>query len=394
MDDTEANGKESLDDDVNLSSSDSSPTRLPAIPFHPRFRITVPDAVKNGEVLQFTVKVYKWDEDVEIIEITREFGDLEWLHHNIITQNNIDGLIVPPLPHRPEVDAKSAESKSKKKLGTDSRIVVPDEYTKDCKQFEKYIKLLLTHDTFGKDGNLEKFLCTKEPPVRTKVNQGFFSKMTNAVESARKEHHRDIDDFFTKKREWCSGYSKAIKEAYHNFNKVVISQHRLASSYSKLTKALQLGGVNRDLTSLTVNKYLTMLSEATDNIKHGLEVLSKNDEKTLLFQLELYARYIDSVKDMLFRRTCLLVEYEDSNNVLDKAKAAKRKAAEEAKLAAETRYEMCCDNARREFRLFLQARMMAYQDGLTAFAESQIKTARDTYTLLAKTMTVLKQSEF
>jgi hypothetical protein len=46
-----------------------------------------------------------------------------------------------------------------------------------------------------------------------------------------------------------------------------------------------------------------------------------------------------------------------------------------------------------QLKMFLQARMLAYQDGLVAFCESQIKTARDTYTLLAKTMTVLKQSE-
>ena len=46
-----------------------------------------------------------------------------------------------------------------------------------------------------------------------------------------------------------------------------------------------------------------------------------------------------------------------------------------------------------QFKLFLQSRMLAYQDGLTNYAESQIKTARDTYTLLAKTMTGLKQMD-
>lgn len=44
------------------------------------------------------------------------------------------------------------------------------------------------------------------------------------------------------------------------------------------------------------------------------------------FQLDLHARYMDSVKDMLFRRTCLLVDYEDANRALEKAKPAKRKA--------------------------------------------------------------------
>ena len=36
----------------------------------------------------------QWDEDIEVSDITREYGDIEWLHHNIITQNNIDGIIV------------------------------------------------------------------------------------------------------------------------------------------------------------------------------------------------------------------------------------------------------------------------------------------------------------
>ncbi|XP_052795207.1 sorting nexin-5-like [Mya arenaria] len=384
---------EKLDDDVDLSSHQSSPSRLSAVPFIPKFRVTVPEAVKNGENLQFTIKVYKWDDDREVSEVERDYGDIEWLHHNIITQNNIDGIIVPPLPHRPEVDAKSAESKSRKQLGNDSKIVIPDEFSRDCRQIEKYLRMLLAHESCGKDGNIEKFLCEKEAPVKTKVNHGFFSRMSSAVETARKEHHRDIDEYFTKKREWCSSYSKAIKEMSADFNKMINTQHRLAGGYGELSTALQQGGVNRDLPTLTINKYLTRLSEATENTKHGLEVLCKNDETTLGFQLDLYSRYIDSVKDMLFRRTRLLVDYEDANKALDKAKPAKRTAAEEAKHDAETKYEMCCDNARREFKLFLQARTLAYQDGLVSYAESQVKTARDTYTLLAKTMTVLKQTD-
>ena len=40
---------------------------------------------------------FQWDEDIEVSDITREYGDIEWLHHNIITQNNIDGIIVSTL---------------------------------------------------------------------------------------------------------------------------------------------------------------------------------------------------------------------------------------------------------------------------------------------------------
>jgi len=384
-------GRASPDDDVDLSSPESSPQKLAPVQFHPKFSVTVPDATKNGDVLQFTIKVYKHDNASLVTEINREYGDVLWLHHNLITQNNIDGIIVPPLPVRPEVDAKAAESKSKKQLGKDCHVVVPDEFNKDCRQMQKYLSMMLSHDSFGKDVNLHKFLTEKEAPTRTKVVQGFLSKMSSAVESARKEHHRDIDDYFTKKRDWCTNYSKAIKETSANFSKMTNAQQRLGTSYGSLATELQLGTTERDEATLTIQKSFNKLSEATDNSKRGWEVLAKNDETTLGYQLELYSRYIDSVKDMLFKRTCILVDYEDANKALDKAKPAKRQAAEDAKLAAETRYEMCCDNARREFKTFLQTRMLAYQEGMTAFADSQIKTARDTYTLLAKTMTVLKQ---
>jgi len=36
----------------------------------------------------------QWSEDREVAEVLRDFGDIEWLQHNIITQINIDGIIV------------------------------------------------------------------------------------------------------------------------------------------------------------------------------------------------------------------------------------------------------------------------------------------------------------
>jgi hypothetical protein len=71
-DDPESNGKESPDDDVDLSSPESSPSRLSAVPFHPLYRVTVPDAVKNGDVLQFTIKVYKVSSEEVYLSSTYE----------------------------------------------------------------------------------------------------------------------------------------------------------------------------------------------------------------------------------------------------------------------------------------------------------------------------------
>ena len=42
-------------------------------------------------------------------------------------------------------------------------------------------------------------------------------------------------------------------------------------------------------------------------------------------------------------------------------------------------------------KLFLQQRLLSFEEGMTSFAESQIKTARDTYTLLMASLSAIKQ---
>ena len=46
-------------------------------------------------------------------------------------------LQVPPLPLKPVVEAKGAENKSKQKLGNTSKVLIGDEFHKDCRGLEK-----------------------------------------------------------------------------------------------------------------------------------------------------------------------------------------------------------------------------------------------------------------
>nr|KAG5698813.1 hypothetical protein BaRGS_019665 [Batillaria attramentaria] len=69
--------------------------------------------------------------------VTRQFEDLEWLHHQLVTGNETNGIIVPPLPDKPESDPKSAESKAKKQLGPDCHVLKPDDFDLECKSVEK-----------------------------------------------------------------------------------------------------------------------------------------------------------------------------------------------------------------------------------------------------------------
>lgn len=46
---------------------------------------------------------------------------------------------MPPLPPRPVVKPHDAESKSKKQLGNSSKVLIADEFYKDCKSLERLV---------------------------------------------------------------------------------------------------------------------------------------------------------------------------------------------------------------------------------------------------------------
>uniref|UniRef100_A0A8W8LBF9 PX domain-containing protein n=1 Tax=Magallana gigas TaxID=29159 RepID=A0A8W8LBF9_MAGGI len=327
-------------------------------PFQPLYSVKVPDAVKNGDVLQFTIHVVKKDSK-DSDEIVREYDDIEWLQHCLMTEDGVVGCIIPPLPPRPEYDAKAAESKTKKQLGSDANVIMADEFHKDCRNVERYLNMVISHEVFGKSEILKKFLCEKEAAVKTKLKKSLFMRVSQAVDEARKGQHK-------------------------------ARVTRLANCYGQLTTSIKESIPYKDEVQSEINKYLVVLSEGVDNAKHGLEVMSRNDEKTLGVHLDLYSKYMESVKEMLFRRTCLMVSYEEANKALEKAKPNKREAAEEHKQNIEKAFEECSDSAKRELKSFRQQRILTFGEGLTNFVEAQIRTSRDTITLLLRTLNTIK----
>ncbi|XP_060080085.1 sorting nexin-5-like [Ylistrum balloti] len=363
-------------------------------PIKPLFSVKVPDAVKNGEILQFNIKVLKTDTDEEICTVSRQYEDLEWLQHCLMTENEISGLILPPLPARPETDAKAAEKNTKKQLGTSTNVLMADEFHSHCHSVEKYLVLVLEHEVLGRDKEtLSNFLCQQEAPIRAKLKRGIMSRLSSVVEEARKGQHRDIDEFFHKQREWSTEYSKGAKETSQNFNRMLIAQIRLAGCYGHLATSMSAMDVYRDATSVQMNMLLSKIAEGMEDYKRGMEVLCTNDERTLGRMLDLYDRYMDSVKEMLFRRTSLLVTYEDASKALEKAKPVKKAAAEEAKASSRKAYESCSTVAKKELKSFMQQRIISFEGGLSLFAECRIKTARDTYTLLVRTLKAVKEMD-
>ncbi|KAF8769937.1 Sorting nexin-32 like protein [Argiope bruennichi] len=356
---------------VSGFSTSSSP--IPPEPFEPLFSVKFSGTVeKDGDVVKYTIKSKMISDDSTYV-VQRQYEDFMWLEHCLLTANPLPGLIVPPLPPKPAITSEMAEAKSKKQLGSHTKTLIGDQFNKDYEV-------------------LTKFLTEKEPPPRAKIKRGIFSRISESLEG-RKSTHKDCEEFFQKERDWISKYSVQIKETNEAFCSVVYSQQRLCSVLGHLATALTLSRGSNEPIAKIETKLCSLFSEALEDARHGLQVLSYNDENTLGAYLSLYASYIDSEKEMLSQRTHLLVEYENANKALDKAKPHKKQMAEEAKLAAEKAFEDCSDVARQEIKQFHRRRVNMFQESLEKFAEAQLRNARDVNAMLAKSLTKIKQFE-
>ena len=67
------------------------------VPFQRLYAVTVTDPVKNGDIVEYSVKTVKLSDDTEVI-VTRQYDDFEYLHHRLLMQNPSDGIIVSISP--------------------------------------------------------------------------------------------------------------------------------------------------------------------------------------------------------------------------------------------------------------------------------------------------------
>ena len=81
--------------------------------------------------------------------IQREYDDFEFLNHVLTSSYDVTGVIVPPLPPRPALDASAAEARAKRQLGQATKNVRSDDFEAECRALDKYLLDLLAHPLFG-----------------------------------------------------------------------------------------------------------------------------------------------------------------------------------------------------------------------------------------------------
>ncbi|XP_053201206.1 sorting nexin-5-like isoform X1 [Panonychus citri] len=315
----------------NVSTSSSS--EVAQEPFRPKYKVKVStnSITKDGEsvIYKLTTTSLMDESSGKEWKVERIYDDLQQLNQSLTASVAPGyGLIMPPLPEESMTNPLHAKEKSREKLGPNTRTLIGDEWYKDCWQIQEYLRLLLNHPIFGHDKIWEQFLCSLNPPPRVKLpkSSNILGKLSENIDSRGRSTHKDCEEYFQKERDWANQYSHAIKSTSKAFNSIINARLKLCGSLSHLSTTLNLNipGSSENQSNRQAMKFGNLFSIAIDDYQRGLEVINFNDEATLGSSFDLWSRYIETEKEMLNRRTGLMIEYEKSNRNLDKAKPHKR----------------------------------------------------------------------
>ncbi|XP_019132220.1 sorting nexin-6 [Larimichthys crocea] len=335
--------------------------------------IKVTEALKDGDTLTFLLVSQKVSGTGEY-HVARTYDDFEWLQQHLFSQEDvpgIQGVIFPPLPAKAQVNASA---KVVKQLG----FLALEEWQPYCKALEAFLRQIAAHSILSKNKAVEIFLTSSDPPGRQRIKKNIFNRLSQAVEGMRKEGHKDVDEFFQTERDHNLLLTGCTKTAAEKFLDVVLTEQKIAVACGHFSAALHLCvEPGEDPDKQAFSKACVKLSEVFDSMKKNMTSVAENNLNTLGLGLDLESRYQEAEKEMLFRRTCKLVELEAARKNAEKAKPVKKAAMEEVKKAAETEFEHICGVAKQEIAHFHGVRVEMLRQSLVEWCEKQLLTAKE-----------------
>ncbi|XP_061114652.1 sorting nexin-6 [Conger conger] len=351
--------------------------------------IRVSEAMRSEDLLLFVVKSQELSGNKEH-RVERTFEDFEWLQHCLFTQDEVPGLqgiIFPPLPAKPAYSQSNLQAKLLKQLGF---LAMGEDWKPYCIALQRYLQLGAAHSTLGTNTAWHSFLTVTDPPGKQRLRKGLFSRLSQAVEGKWKENHKDVDDFFQSERDDNLTLTVLTRAAAEKFIEVVLNEQKIAVACGHFSTSLHLVTGQEDPVLVAFSKVCLKLSEVIDIVKKNFESVAENNIYTLGLAFDLDLRYQEAEREMLFRRTCKLVELENANRNAEKAKSIKKPTMEEIKKTAEKEFDHISAVAKLEIEKFHRMRVEAFQQSLVQWCESQLSTARETCALLSQQLTALR----
>uniref|UniRef100_A0A665X8N3 Si:dkey-28n18.9 n=1 Tax=Echeneis naucrates TaxID=173247 RepID=A0A665X8N3_ECHNA len=312
--------------------------------------IRVTDVLNDEGMLTFLIVSQKLSGTGEY-HVDRTYDDFEWLQQLLFSQEEvpgIQGVIVStlfPLHSVLYLTCKPAQTVSGSGKSAVYCFLGLGEWQPYRKALETFLQQVASHNILNKNKALEIFLTSTDPPGRQRARKNIFNWLSQAVEEMRKEGHKDVDEFFQTQRDLnlvLTGHSKNL-DVTTCF--MLCSYAEIALACGHFSAALHLCVEAGDDPDNATPLSCLLKMNAYEYFIH----VAENNVSTLGLGLDLESRYLEAEKEMLFRRTCKLVELETAKRNAEKAKSVK-KAMEEVKKAAETEFDQICGVAKKEVK--------------------------------------------
>uniref|UniRef100_A0A8C2ZNY3 Sorting nexin n=1 Tax=Cyclopterus lumpus TaxID=8103 RepID=A0A8C2ZNY3_CYCLU len=368
-----------------------------ALPLQPRavnvdlqtdatLQVDISDALSERDKVKFTVHTkstlpnFKQNE----FSVVRQHEEFIWLHDSFVENEEYAGYIIPPAPPRPDFDASREKLQ---KLGEGEGSMTKEEFTKMKQELEaEYLaifkKTVAMHEVFlcrvaahpvlRKDLNFHVFLeYNQDLSVRGKNKkeklEDFFKNVVKSADGVLVAGVKDVDDFFEHEKTFLLEYHNRVKDASAKSDRMIRSHKNAADD------------INRILRCFVHVRLVKVSVAALQKIESRV---AADEDLKLADLLKYYLRESQAAKDLLYRRSRALVDYENANKALDKARAKNRDV-----LQAETSQQLCChkfekisESAKQELIDFKTRRVAAFRKNLVELAELELKHAKVTMT--------------
>ncbi|XP_076442278.1 sorting nexin-6-like [Babylonia areolata] len=372
--------------------------------------VDISDSLSERDKVKFTVhtKTTLPQFHRHEMSVVRQHEEFVWLHDRFVENEDYAGIVIPPAPPRPDFDASREKLQ---RLGEGEATMTKDEFMKMKQELEAeylatfkktvamhegFLQRLAAHPVLRQDVNFEVFLQYEgDLSIRGKNKKeklgGFFNRLSKTVDEQLLSGQKDVDDFFEQEKHFLVAYHSKLKDATARSDKMTRIHKNMADSYIQISTGLV---VLATIENTQLNRTFTRVAEALEKARKLEGRVASDEDLKLSDTLRYYVRDTSAVKDVLYRRTRSLADYEAANKALDKARTKNKEVHQ-----AEKHQEQCCnkfekisDVAKKEIVEFKTRRIMYFKKQLVDLAELELRHAKAQVQLLKNCITALDDS--
>ncbi|KAI3422205.1 hypothetical protein GPALN_012736 [Globodera pallida] len=373
--------------------------------------VNITDALSEREKVKYTVQAKTNSPEFTKTEmsVVREHDEFIWLHNCLEDNEDYAGFIIPPAPPRPDFDASREKLQ---KLGEGESTMTKDEFLKIKQELEQeylatfkktvalhemFLCRLASHLVFQKDQNFRVFLeYENELSVRSRNKKelvgSIFKRFTQTADEVFLSGQKDIDDFFEHEKNYLVEYHTHIKEATARADKVCRIRQNVADTYARISHGLEkLGQLEAASGEKEFGQFLGKVTASFEKLKKAEARVGTDEELKEVDTLRYFLWETQAAKNLLYRRTRCLANYEAANKNLERSRARNRDIPKAESEQAESckKFEDISKLARRELVNLNNTRIAAFKKSLSELAELEVKQSKAKIAILQSSIAAL-----